>query len=407
MLDVEGGGALHARDLRVAVTPPQAQPGPDVGHAHLAVARVDLGAARDPLDRDVVEGRDHVRARDPGDRDAPVIVANGDRGRRAAPARRGASRSPCPGPAPGPSRLVVTRTCPPSPSSRRSTRPANARALSSVGRKTTLRSVTFTTPGAPAVTSTRPKAFRTSTLGRLPGGRRERALPGLLEGVRRPVEATARSRGSPPGRSTRDRGRSRPSPRSRRRRGGRSGNRSCGRSPQDLRDERRTRKSTSSRTPHRTSERGHHVRSDRQQLEAPDVREGPQDAEGHQADPERQPLGAKGWAAHRRTPGLALLAPRRRRTTRRRAIRRLGHQRARRSRSSQPTLLKRTRTPMSRERRAPHRRLDAARPRPAAPVPPRKRALTVVAPFQASMMLKRYTNGMQNAKGNSCPLAVR
>ena len=47
-------------------------------------------------------------------------------------------------------------------------RSAKALAFSSVGWNTTLRSRTFTTPGAPAMTFTSPNAFSTSSLGTLP-----------------------------------------------------------------------------------------------------------------------------------------------------------------------------------------------------------------------------------------------
>ncbi len=47
-------------------------------------------------------------------------------------------------------------------------RSAKARAFSSVGRKTTFRSFTFTIPGAPGVTLTPPKALRTSRRGASP-----------------------------------------------------------------------------------------------------------------------------------------------------------------------------------------------------------------------------------------------
>ena len=63
---------------------------------------------------------------------------------------------------------MPTLTRAPSPERRSSTRSAKARAFSSVGRKTTLRSFTFTTPGAPAVTLTPPKAFLTSSRGASP-----------------------------------------------------------------------------------------------------------------------------------------------------------------------------------------------------------------------------------------------
>ena len=61
-------------------------------------------------------------------------------------------------------------------------RPANSRALSSVERNTTLRSLTLTIPGAPRLTRTEPKAFSTSSCGELPVTGRSAAASKLHDG---------------------------------------------------------------------------------------------------------------------------------------------------------------------------------------------------------------------------------
>ena len=80
------------------------------------------------------------------------------------------------------SRFVPIRSGCPSPERRSSIVSAKAFAFSSVGWNTTLRSRTFTVPGAPLTTRTLPKALRSSIRGAAPATARSAACSNVKDG---------------------------------------------------------------------------------------------------------------------------------------------------------------------------------------------------------------------------------
>ena len=162
----------------------------DAVHRHVAVLGLEPQVGRDALGRDGVEGGLEVGGGDAGHVDAAMIAAHvDDRVGGRLDLQVGLEADLLAGAV---ELLAVggdAVAAGPRPASRNSIRSAKAFAFSSVGWKTTLRSLTRIGPGgAPALTRTPPNAFADLEPGRRAA---QRALGRLLEGPRRPVEAAA------------------------------------------------------------------------------------------------------------------------------------------------------------------------------------------------------------------------
>ena len=294
--------APHAPTSTSPCRASRSRPPSDVGHEHVAVAA--LHPAPDPSPAPRARRRSvlvHVGVGHVLHLHRAVLVADRRPASPGAPPGRGGSRSPR-GRRARPRRgSWSTRTTPPALSTWAAMRPANSRASLSVGRKTTLRRTSITSPGSPARTCTRRRRSRprrgapagASRLGSPRTSRRARRTcrraPGIPPGPRstwlRTVQAVSSAE---PEAEDQDE--------------------QADLARAHFRTSRRSGRSRTRRARGRPTRRGSAATrcAACQELEPAEVGEGPEDAHRDQADPEVSPSGLKARAAIDTFPGLPL-----------------------------------------------------------------------------------------------------